>query len=34
MTKMVNLMEEVARNRKSSDEGYGSHLFLKREELR
>lgn len=26
MTKMVNLMEEVERNRKTADEGYGSHL--------
>ena len=26
MTKMVNLVEEVERNRKTSDEGYGSHL--------
>jgi len=26
MTKMVNLMEEVESNRKTADEGYGSHL--------
>lgn len=26
MTKMVNLLEEVERNRKTKEEGYGSHL--------